>query len=194
MSSDWRCDTDGPVLPLHVVPHLTPQTVGLVRSSARVPLWCPWPLPVGWTVTGAAWAGDERTGGRATALACSGPSPLGGLAEVVLVAEEPRIGLGARYAGHPDVDPGPALSALISEAPHARVLAAGQHAPLWSIPTPAGRGAYVGEASALWLWAVLWPAEAGYLLAEDVVLHDLRDHVPPLLPLGATSPRLTARD
>lgn len=48
---------------------------------------------------GGASAGDERTGARATAVALAGPSPLGGPADLVLVAEEPGVGLGARLAG-----------------------------------------------------------------------------------------------
>ena len=37
----------------------------------------------------------------------------------------------------------------------------------------------------MWLWAVLWPAEAGYVLLEHVVLHDLRERVPADLVVGA---------
>ena len=71
---------------------------GLLRT-AGVPVWLPWPLPAGWLVTGFAGAGDERTGTRACAVALSGPNPLGGPAEMLVVAEEPGIGLGAALAG-----------------------------------------------------------------------------------------------
>jgi hypothetical protein len=72
----------------------------------------PWPLPVGWLFTGVAYAGDDRHGGRATAVACSGPGPLGGMGELILVAEELGVGLGARYAGVDGPDPGPYLESI----------------------------------------------------------------------------------
>ncbi|MEV7547704.1 DUF6758 family protein, partial [Streptomyces sp. NPDC089915] len=40
--------------------------------------------PVGRQLDG----GGDRTGGRATVVACTGPGPLGGLGELLLVAEE----------------------------------------------------------------------------------------------------------
>ena len=43
-------------------------------ATGAMPLWCPWPLPTGWTVTGVGWVGDDRSGVRATAVACSGPA------------------------------------------------------------------------------------------------------------------------
>jgi hypothetical protein len=43
------------------------------------------------------------------------------------------------------------------------------------------------------LWAILWPAAAGYVLAEDLELHDLRESVPPDLVVGAPSPYLMRR-
>ena len=76
-----------------------------------MPLWCPWPLPPGWTVTGVAGPATSAPGVRATAVACSGPAPLGGgPADLVFVAEEPGVGLGTRFAGMPGPDPGPQLA------------------------------------------------------------------------------------
>ena len=99
-SSAWRCDWHGEVHPL--LPAFSPSREGLdglLRTlrpgTAGVPAWLPWPLPVGWLVTGFAGAGDERTGVRACAVALSGPNPLGGPADMVVVAEEPGVGLGA---------------------------------------------------------------------------------------------------
>ena len=37
---------------------------------------------------------------------------------------------------------------------------------------------YVGEAMGCWMWAVLWPGTAGFLLIDDFVLTDLRDAGP----------------
>ena len=193
MSSDWRCSTCGPVPPLHVAEHINAEIVESVTVRSKdIPVWCPWPLPAGWMVTGVGWAGDERTGTRATALACSGPGPLGGPADIVLVAEEPGVGLGNRYAGLAGPDPGPYLQdALENTAAHAKVKAAGWPTALWAVRTPAtGRSAYVGEAKGVWLYAIAWPDSAAYLFAEDLVLHDLTEWVPAELVYGAPSPYL----
>jgi len=160
----------------------------LVRN-ARVPIWLPWPLPLGWVVTGFAYAGDDRTGGVAAVVACSGPSPLGGGGEMLLVAEEPGVGLGARFAGLPGPDPGDGLGV---GAPHAKIEAAGHPTALWSLDSP-DAAVYVGEAKGNWMWAILWPGSAGVLLLEDLHLRDLRNYQPmPDLPYGALSPRLSA--
>jgi hypothetical protein len=196
MSSDWRCDFCGPVLPMHVARHIGPEILAAAvehaTSGSTVPLWCPWPLPTGWMVTGVGWAGDDRVGIRATALACSGPAPVnGGPADLLLVAEEPGIGLGNRYAGLSGQDPGPYLQApLASTAAHAKVRADGWPIPLWAVGDRADRSAYVGEAKGVWLYAVTWPANAGYLLAEDVALQDLTEWLPAELVFGAPSPYL----
>jgi Family of unknown function (DUF6758) len=186
-SSDWRCHEHGSVLPLHVLATASPGAVEHVRSVARVPVWMPSPLLPGWTVTGLAWAGDDRTGARATVLACAGPAPLGGVADLLLVAEEPGVGVGAGYAGIPGTQaaPDPAGPAA------AKVHAGGHPTALWTASAvPPDRAVLVGEALGVWLWAVLWPAAAGYVLLEHVVLSDLRERVPPDLVAGAPSPYL----
>ncbi|WP_345634331.1 DUF6758 family protein [Rugosimonospora acidiphila] len=193
MSSDWRCDACGPMPPLHVAEHIGPQVVEAAAAHAGgVPIWCPWPLPLGWTVTGVGWAGDDRGGAAATALACTGPGPLGGPADVVLVAEEPGVGMGNRFAGLAGPDPGPYLADALDDntAAHAKVKADGRPTPLWAVGEAADRSAYVGEARGLWLYAVAWPADAGYLFTDDVVLHDLTEWLPPELVYGAPSPYL----
>jgi len=188
MSSAWQCERHGAVLPLRVLPRVGADVLARTASAAKVPLWAPLPLLPGWTVTGLAEAGDERTGARATALALSGPSPLGGPADLVVVAEEPGTGLGARYAGVEDIDPG----AVLGAPPEAKVEAAGHPTALWRAPSAEDRAAFVGEALGVWLWAVLWPPAAELVLLEHVVLHDLRHeaHTDLDLPLGAPSTRL----
>lgn len=216
MHSDWRCPDCGPVPPLHVAEHIgpeivastiaritdpAPQTIRLPAGDAAppAPLWCPWPLPPGWTMTGVGWAGDDRTGVRATVVACSGPSPLGGgPADLVFVAEEPGVGLGTRFAGIPGLDPGDLLVARLDDpgpghaghVPPVKITASGHPTPLWSVKSPTDRVAYAGEARGMWLYAVIWPSSAGCLLAEEVVLHDLADWLPPELVYGAPSPYL----
>jgi hypothetical protein len=191
MSSDWQCERHGAVLPVHVLPRLGPDVLAQATADAKVPLWSPLPLIPGWTATGLALAGDERSGTRATALALSGPSPLGGPADLLLVAEEPGIGLGARYAGVRDVDPG---AVVLEGPPEAKVEAAGHPTALWRSASADDRVAFVGEALGVWLWAVLWPPAAELVLLEHVVLHDLRHeaHAGLDLPLGAPSTRLTS--
>lgn len=193
MSGDWRCAVDGPVWPLHVPVHINSDIVAMVRErAAPLPLWCPWPPPPGWMVTGIAWAGDERSGPHATVVACSGPGPLeGGPADILLIAEEPGVGLGARFAGMAGLDPGELITGELADTPaHAKLRADGWPVPLWSVAGARDRSVYVGEAKGLWLYAVGWPASAGWVYAEDIPLHDLSESVPAGLTYGAPSPYL----
>jgi hypothetical protein len=187
-SSDWQCDQHGAVPPLQPVVQPSSELLHGVSAGSTVPVWLPWPLPHGWLVTGLAHAGDERTGARATALACTGPAPLGGIGELVLVAEEPGVGLGARYAGLDGPDPGAVGESRPADA---KVHAAGHPTPMWTLPGPTDRAVYVGEALGCWLYAVLWPETAGFLLVDEFVLTDVRDAGHELdVPCGALSPRL----
>jgi hypothetical protein len=200
MHTAWRCDRCGEVSPLHVPKHISAELLTAVADRVRasrhdsvaVSLWCPWPLLPGWTVTGVGWAGDDRAGVRATALALSGPAPLAdGPADAVLVAEEMGIGLGTSLAGIAGPDPGVALDeAVVTTGAHAKVKAAGHPTPLWAVASSEDRSVYVGEARGMWLYVIAWPASAGYLLAEEIVLHDLADSVPSELVFGAPSRRL----
>lgn len=183
-SSAWTCAAHGEVLPFG--PPLRPSREGLtaLRSTARVPIWVPWPPPSGWLVTGFAAAGDDRTGGRAVAVALSGPAPLGGPADLIFVAEEPGIGLGASFAGLPGPDPG---SAFCGSMPAAKVHVDGHPLSVWAVPGETA--AFAGEALGNWLWAVLWPEPAGALMLEELRLRDLREAELDL-PYGAPCPRL----
>ncbi|WP_225098530.1 DUF6758 family protein [Streptomyces sp. CoH27] len=187
----WQCDVHGTVYPLQPVIPPSVEALAAVVQRTHVPVWMPWPLPVGWLFTGVAYAGDDRSGGRATAVACTGPGPLGGPAELILVAEELGVGLGARYAGIDGPDPGPYMN--IEKPPEAKVLAVGRPTPLWHVfRTPEDRAVFAGEALGMWLWAVTWPEQSGLLMYDELVLTDLRDAGPELdlVPCGALSPRL----
>lgn len=188
MSSEWRCDDHGVVVPYRVVARPSPGALPQLVGRALVPFWSPLPLLAGWTLGGFGTACDERSGPRATAMALAGPSPLGGPADLVLVAEEPGTGLGAHYAGLDGLDPG----AVAVGTPDAKLVAAGHLTPLWRCDSASDRVAFVGEALGVWLWAVLWPPAAELVLLEHVELHDLRSdaHVQLELPIGAPSPRL----
>ncbi len=200
MHSDWRCDECGAVSPLHVAGRVAAEILEDVRDrihrasgdDGTVPLWCPWPMPPGWTVTGVGWAGDEIHGPRATAVSISGPAPFSsGPADVAFVAEDLGVGLGNGLGGLGGSDPGPALrEAVQRSAPDAKVRAAGHPTPLWAVPAGTGRSMYVGEARAMWLYVIAWPSAAGYLLADGIVLHDLVDSLPSELVYGANSDRL----
>ena len=188
MSSQWECAAHGAVLPARRWSPASAEVVAQASATAVVPVWCPLPLLPGWTVTGIATAGDERTGARATALAVSGPSPLGGPADLVVVAEEPGTGLASRLMGADALDPGVDTSG----APDAKVEAAGHPTPLWRCTSAPDRMAFGGEAGGVWLWVVVWPPAAELVLLEHVELHDLRHeaHRGLDLPLGAPTSRL----
>ncbi|GGU08368.1 hypothetical protein GCM10010208_35950 [Actinomadura livida] len=183
----------GVVLPRQPSKRPGPDGLAAVLRDARVPVWTPWPLPLGWLVTGFATVGDDRSGARATAVALSGPGLLAGPADMVLIAEEPGIGLGAHYAGLDGSDPGEVFDA----PPHVKLDVSGPAAtcghsvPMWTVNGQADRAVFVGEAMGHWLWVVLWPADAGVLLLERQTLLDLREPGMELdLPYGAYSPRL----
>jgi hypothetical protein len=188
-SSSWQCERHGAVLPFHTAAVSSEASLTHLAEQARVPVWIPRPLPVGWVVTGVAWAGDERTGARATAVAFSGPSPTGGPGDLVLVAEEPGIGVGARLAGLPTIDP-----SCAETSPDFKVTAAHHPTALWAQPSPPDRAAFAGEARAVWVEMVFWPARASLLLLEHLVLADLRDglYADIDLTFGAPSPFLVA--
>ena len=86
VSNEWVCHEHGGVHPFHrrTLPP-TAESMDWLVARSGVPVWLPWPLPHGWLVTGAAHAGDERTGARATVVALSGPAPLGGTGELLLI-------------------------------------------------------------------------------------------------------------
>ena len=188
-SSAWRCELHGEVHPLLPFSPSREGLDGLLRFSG-VPVLAPWPLLAGWLVAGFAGAGDERTGTHAAAVALAGPNPLGGPADMVVVAEEPGVGLGAALAGLDSVDPG----AGFASAPPIATVCFGKHDfPLWHVDSP-DRATFAGEIKALWLWLVMWPDTAGVLLIEPLALRDLRDPGQDLdLPFGAASPRLPMR-
>jgi hypothetical protein len=188
-SSAWRCDLHGAVDPLRRAAKPTHEALSGLARNARVPLWVPWPLPHGWLVTGFSGAGDERTGIRAAAVALSGPNPVGGPADMIIIEEEPGVGLGAGLAGLQGPDPG---AGFASGAPQASVRVGGHEAPLWLVESD-GSAVFAGEVAGGWLWCLLWPDSAGTLMVESLPLRDLRDRGQRLdVPFGAMSSRLPA--
>ncbi|WP_184545040.1 DUF6758 family protein [Streptosporangium becharense] len=189
-SSAWRCGPHGDVLPLQPPRQPSVAAVEMITAAARVPVWLPWPLPAGWLVTGFSQAGDERSGVRAAVVALSGPSLTHGPADLLIIAEEPGVGLGAAFAGLEGTDPGTGFD---DGPPHAKIDVRGHPAALWCAKTAApDRAVYAGEALGNWLWVIVWPAEAGYMITlSELSLRDLRDRDQALdLPFGAFCPRL----
>ena len=185
--STWQCDLHGAVQPLRMTRSPSPGALQALLQAARVPVWLPWPTPLGWLVTGFTGAGDERSGTRGCVVALSGPNPVGGLGEMLLVSEEPGLGLGAGLAGLTGPDPGPGFA---TGQPHALVQFGNHEFPLWNVDAP-GAAVFAGEMLGNWLWIILWPDTAGTLLLETLTLRDLRDPGQDLdLPFGAKSPRL----
>ena len=192
-SSSWTCPSHGAITPLQP-PH-PPSEAWLADVAARaaVPVWVPWPLPLGWLLSGEAEVSTPRQPPVATVVGCSGPNPAPSraqehAADLLVVAESPGVGLGAHLAGLQDVDPGDAVA---TGPPHGKVRAGGQHTPLWYVDGPGERAAFVGESRGVWLWLLVWPASAAVLLLEPLNLVDVRDGGPALRPpTGAPSPRL----
>ncbi|MFI6574509.1 DUF6758 family protein [Nocardiopsis sp. NPDC050513] len=191
-TSAWQCDVHGPVAPLQGIRAPGVSSLDALLPQARVPIWVPWPLPTGWVVTGFAEAGDERSGVVGAAVALSGPNPLGGIGEIVIVAEDPGVGLGARMSGLEGPDPGDGFD---SSAADAKVRFDGHEIALWNLDVGRDRAVYAGEALAHWLWFVFASADTAILMCEINALRDLRDikdgGVAFEPPFGALSPFLT---
>ncbi|MFC6237471.1 DUF6758 family protein [Longivirga aurantiaca] len=186
----WHCPTHGEVEPLHAPLPAEHYHLRDVASSSAVPVWIPLPLPVGWAVSGV-----RRTGGtgpaRAVAVSYTGPGLAARTAEMVIVAEEPGVGLGAQYAGIVGTDPGPEITGLPRDT---AVTAGGHPTSLWSLPV-SDRSAYVGEAAGCWLWIITWPVTEWMVVHDGLALHDLRvvDIRTRLgeVPVSALTPRLS---
>ncbi|MFC5831653.1 DUF6758 family protein [Nonomuraea insulae] len=186
-SSAFRCGTHGDVLPYQ--PPWPPSSTALeaIRKTSVVPVWLPWPLPSGWLVTGFGEVGDQNTGARASLVALTGPSLMEGPADMIVIAEEPGIGLGAAFAGLDGPDPGEGFDA---GPPNAKIGVLGHPTALWCVDGQNDRAVYAGEAMGNWLWAIAWPADAGCMISlAELSLLDARDHELDV-PFGAFSPRL----
>lgn len=161
-----------------------------VSATAEVPVWLPWPLPQGWVLSGLAPVGDEVTGVRAVAVALSGPHPLGGPADMLLLSEEPGVGLGSRLAGLTGSDPQPA----VDTSPYTYLHAHGHPVPMWLVDAGTDCAVVVGERDLAWLWLLVRPASAGALLLDQLLVADARalGEEVRLMPYGARTTWLDA--
>lgn len=175
----------GDVMPVRPPAVGSPNEVQAVCLTSRVPVWVPWPIPEGWTVTGLQQVGDPVNGavGVAVSLVVVGPVP--GLTEMLVVAEEPGVGYAARLAGMDGPDAGDAIAG----APYSRVTAGGHLTPLWLARGSLPGAALVGERDGAWLWILIRPTESAPLAVDPPPLADLRElgDESALLPFGPLS-------
>lgn len=182
-SSAWECPAHGAVPPIRPYPRPSADWTRHVAEASRVPVWLPWPLPAGWVMAAVAPVGDEVTGVPAVGTVLTGPSPLGGPAEMLVVAEEPGVGFAAQLVGLDGADPGSAVDG----EPYTHVDVHGHSVPLWFVPTDGDEAVVVGERDLVWIWIVLRPASAGAMLLDDLSFADARalGEEVRLLPYGA---------
>jgi hypothetical protein len=162
-----------------------------LATAQMFPTYLPWPISPGWTVTDFATVADGVRDARATLTCTSGTSELDGPVDVIVVAEEAGIGLGARCAGTRYDDPGTDIG---DRPPAARVRIDRQWVNLWDISTSSDDGEFdrsvlAGEAAGRWLWVVLRPASALLLLHDDLILRDVSRDGPGLVELPFGGPR-----
>jgi hypothetical protein len=189
----WQCPDHGTVTPLWRPASADYDTlVEHLERSRPVPSLLPWPLPPGWSITDFGCVAEPGREGKASMVACAGLSDLDGVVDVLVVSEEPGVGLGARCAGLTRTDPG----AEIGEGPpHAKVRVDGHPIALWAVTTSEAdrefdRSVFAGEALGRWLWIVLRPASAALMLNDEWAMADLADLGPELmaLPFGGNPP------
>jgi hypothetical protein len=161
-----------------------------LQLAGDFPTLLPWPMSPGWAVTDFGVVVGEQA--LASVTCCSGTSQLDGPVDVLVVAEEPGVGLGARVAGLAGPDAGHAIG---EGAAPVKVRIGSLAVPLWPVSTSAvdpefDRSVFVGEAEGRWLWVVLRPASAMLLLRDDWILRDVSAVGPPLLemPFGGAAP------
>lgn len=185
MHERYECPQHGAVPPEH--PPILPGSDALtaLAGSSDVPFWMPWPLPASWLFAGLQLVGGGKEPVDAVVVGLTGHGMTQGPSDVVIVAEKPGTGVGARWAGVSEPDPD-----LTTKPATTKARAAGWQTPLWNVDTP-GRAAFVGQAGGCWLWLVTWPDTAWPVLDDDLHLIDLRapgTHVD--IPTGALLPRL----
>lgn len=197
-ATSWACEEHGDIVPVGPAQVPNGEVLRHLARESRVPVWVPDSLPGDWELSGLRWAEDDASGTVACVIAVSGPHPIPELAgedeptaDLLFVAEQPGVGLGAHLAGLHGVDAGPLLQEKAMHDPaEVKLEADGHEVPLWSVPMDDGI-AYVGEASGDWLWLLAWPAPAAVVLLNRFALIDVRTDDKVIdLPVGGLTPRL----
>jgi hypothetical protein len=161
-----------------------------LAAAGSFPTYLPWPMSPGWSISDFGCVADGRGQATATVTCTTGTSELDGPVDVLVVAEEPGTGLGARCAGTRHVDPG---AEIHDRPPTARVRIGSQTVNLWDVSTSSAVGEFdrsvvAGEAGGRWLWMVLRPASALLLLRDDWILRDVSEVGPPLVEMTFGGP------
>ena len=178
----WTCEDHGPTVPLWRPAEASYDTFAEhLLTAGPFPTYLPWPLGPGWQVSDFAVAAEGPDGAegpgpaRATVTCTTGSTDPDGPVDVIVVAEEPGTGVGARVAGTGGVDPGDGIG---DGPPTARVRIGHKPVPLWAVSTSGidpelDRFVVAGEADGRWLWMVLRPASAVLLLRDEWILRDV---------------------
>ncbi|WP_432479404.1 DUF6758 family protein [Nocardioides sp. GXQ0305] len=162
-----------------------------LAAARDFPTYLPWPMAPGWAVSDFAVV-TEGSGVPVATLTCvSGTTELDGPVDVLLVAEEPGVGLGARCAGLPGGDPGHEMG---DQQPVVRVRIGSLASSLWTVSTSGAasaeldRSVLAGEAAGRWLWVVLRPASAVLLMRDDWILRDVSGGGPLMVEMPFAGP------
>jgi len=125
----WSCPEHGVVQPLWRPEQAAYAAfVDHLALADGFPTYLPWPLGPGWEVSDFAVV---RSGAAvATLTLVSGTTDLDGPVEVMVVAEEAGVGLGARCAGTVGADPGPEVG---DGPPMTKVKVGNQQVSLWPV-------------------------------------------------------------
>lgn len=160
-----------------------------LEEAADFPTYLPWPMGPGWQVSDFGVVVQAGSAARATVSCVSGSSALDGPVDVIVVSEEPGIGVGARAARLDHLDPPD-----IGEGPPAVKVRLGPGTvPLWAVSTSEAddefdRVVMVGEATGRWLWLVLRPASAMLLLRDEWILRDASELAAPMIEMNFGGP------
>ena len=163
-----------------------------LATARDFPTYLPWPMAPGWAVSDFAVVTEPSGAPVATLTGVTGTSELDGPVDVLLVAEEAGIGLGARCAGVR----GSALGHELGEQqPVVRVRIGSLTTSLWSVSTSDAvdtgeldRTVLAGEAAGRWLWVVLRPASAVLLMRDDWILREVSGGGPLLVEMPFAGP------
>jgi len=163
-----------------------------LAAARDFPTYLPWPMAPGWAVSDFGVVTQPSGVPVASLTSVSGTSELDGPVDVLLVAEEPGVGLGARCAGLPGRDPGHEVG---DQQPVVRVRIGSLTSSLWTVstsgvPGPAelDRSVLAGEAAGRWLWVVLRPASAVLLMRDDWILRDVSGGGPLMVEMPFVGP------
>ncbi len=163
-----------------------------LATARDFPTYLPWPMAPEWVVSDFAVVTEPSGTPVASLTSVTGSSELDGPVDVLLVAEEPGVGLGARCAGVRASDPGRELE---GEQPVARVRIGTVATSLWTVSTSdvadtreLDRTVLAGEAAGRWLWVVLRPASAVLLMHHEWILRDVSGGGPLLVEMPIAGP------